>query len=479
MKLRPFQKKFIEGATADGVDMAVLSLPRGNGKSALAGFLLSRILTPGDPLFVETGEAVLCAASIEQARIVFKFTRNILEPSGEYRFQDSTTRISITHPRTNTRLRILSSNAKTAFGLVGTQWAICDEGGSWEISGGRLLHDALESAKGKVGSPLRTVYIGTIAPSTSGWWADLISKGNGFHGSVYVQALQGDADKWDCEEEIRRVNPLTEISKSFLAKLLEERDEARADERLKARFLSYRLNTPTRDSAEVLLTVADWEKVVARPVAPREGSPVIGIDLGAGRSWSAAVALWPSGRCEAIALAPGIPSIEDQEKRDRVPAGIYETLINLGVLRVAEGLRVQPPAQLWDWAIEAFGFPVLAIADRARINELRDAVGGDVPLVDRVTRWFSASEDIRALKRMALDGNLNCELEAATLIGYSLSVAKIKGDEQGNTRLVKRGSNGEARDDVAAALLLAAGAQARLAANPPPVFTFENLSVSA
>ena len=180
MKLRPFQKKFIEGATADGVDMAVLSLPRGNGKSALAGFLLSRILTPGDPLFVETGEAVLCAASIEQARIVFKFTRNILEPSGEYRFQDSTTRISITHPRTNTRLRILSSNAKTAFGLVGTQWAICDEGGSWEISGGRLLHDALESAKGKVGSPLRTVYIGTIAPSTSGWWADLISKGTAF-----------------------------------------------------------------------------------------------------------------------------------------------------------------------------------------------------------------------------------------------------------------------------------------------------------
>ena len=80
---------------------------------------------------------------------------------------------------------------------------------------------------------------------------------------------------------------------------------------------------------------------------------------------------------------------------------------------------------------------------------------------------------------MALDGNLNCELEAATLIGYSLSVAKIKGDEQGNARLVKRGSNGESRDDVAAALLLAVGAQARLAANPPPVFTFENLSVSA
>ena len=129
--------------------------------------------------------------------------------------------------------------------------------------------------------------------------------------------------------------------------------------------------------------------------------------------------------------------------------------------------------------MEVFGFPVLAIADRARINELRDAVGGDVPLVDRVTRWFQSSEDIRALRKLALDENLNCDPGSAALIGYSLAVAMVKGDEQGNTRLVKRGSNGEARDDVAAALLLAAGAQARLAANPPRVFTFENLSVSA
>ena len=34
--------------------------------------------------------AVLCAASIEQARIVFRFAREVLEPSGEYRFLDST-----------------------------------------------------------------------------------------------------------------------------------------------------------------------------------------------------------------------------------------------------------------------------------------------------------------------------------------------------------------------------------------------------
>ena len=64
MKLRPFQARFIREATAPGIDTAALSLPRGNGKSALAGHLLTRILDPGDDLFRPGTESVLCAASI-------------------------------------------------------------------------------------------------------------------------------------------------------------------------------------------------------------------------------------------------------------------------------------------------------------------------------------------------------------------------------------------------------------------------------
>ena len=78
---------------------------------------------------------------------------------------------------------------------------------------------------------------------------------------------------------------------------------------------------PSRDSAEFLLTADERKRVEARKVGKREGRPVVGIDLGAGRAWSAAVALWQSGRIEALALAPGTPSIEKQEKRDRVPRG--------------------------------------------------------------------------------------------------------------------------------------------------------------
>ena len=95
------------------------------------------------------------------------------------------------------------------------------------------------------------------------------------------------------------------------------------DSRLKGRFLSFRLNLPSGDESEVLLTVTDWERVTAREVPEREGRPIVGVDLGGGRAWSAAVAVWGNGRVEARAVAPGLPDLEEQERRDRVAPGTY------------------------------------------------------------------------------------------------------------------------------------------------------------
>ena len=153
--LRPFQRRFVTAALRQEVDTAALSLPRGNGKSWLAAHILTRALTPDDPLFEAGAEYLLCAASIEQARLCFRFVRAALEPTGQYRFLDSATRIGITHKGTNTRLRVLSSNGKTAMGIVGCPLAVADEPGSWEVVGGRLMADALMTAQGKSGSCAR------------------------------------------------------------------------------------------------------------------------------------------------------------------------------------------------------------------------------------------------------------------------------------------------------------------------------------
>ena len=457
--LRPFQHRFIRHALAPGIDTAVLSLPRGNGKSWLAGHLATRVLTPTDELFQAGTESVLGAGSIEQARIVYRFVRDELEPSGEYRFADSAQRIGITHKTSHTRLRIISSSGKTAMGIVGCPLAILDEPGSWEVNGGQLMYDAIQTAMGKPNSPLKAVYIGTIAPAHRGWWPELVERGS--HASTYVQSVQGDPEQWDNWREIKRCNPLTAISPEFRAKLKEERDEARKDSRLKGRFLSYRLNVPTADESTVLLTVADWKLMLPRPVPERKGKPIVGIDIGASRAWSSAVATWRNGRTEAIALAPGIPSIADQEKRDRVPRYTYQRLVDAGQLVIASGLRVPPVATLVKAMRTKWGTPRFIICDRFKLSALRDAVNF-CPIRDRVTRWSEATEDVVALRRGVADGPLQVAPCSQSLLLASLAASTVQNDDQGSTRLVKQGSNNEGRDDVAAAWLLAAGARDRL-----------------
>ena len=453
-----FQTRFVKAVEKKSILTACLSCPRGQGKSYLAAHILSRALTPSDPLFVQGSECALAAASIEQARIVFRFARRVLGEKN-YRYTDSATRVAILHKKTHTRLRVIGSNGKTAMGLVNCPIVVCDEPGAWEARGGQLLHDAVQTAQGKFNSPLVAIYIGTISPSRSGWWHDLVKGGS--HGTTHIQLLQADIEKWDNWNEILRVNPLARVSSELRAKLLEERDEARRDGRLKARFLSYRLNLPTADEAEVLLSVPDWERVLSRDVPARVGRPIVGVDLGSGRAWSAAVAIWENGRTEAIAIAPGIPSIADQEKRDQIGAGQYQKLIETGALRVAESLRV-PPAKMLVFAIRSgWGTPARVVCDRFREAELRDAVAGICPIETRVARWSEASEDIRALRKIALDGPLNIDEKSRPLLTASLSVTQVKNDDQGSVRLIKQCSKNTARDDVSSALVLAAGAYVR------------------
>lgn len=457
---RPWQRRFLSAALAPGVRTAALSLPRGNGKSTLIAHLARRFLTPGDPLHVAGAESHVCAASIGQARrTVFKLLREFIEAgpyADAYRIAESGVSCHVLHVASNTRVSVLASSGKTAQGLVRCPFIFADEPGAWEVTGGGLLHAAIQTAMGKPGCSLRAIYIGTLAPAMGGWWHTLVNGGS--DGATHVTALTGDPAKWDRASEIRRCNPLMWGFRASRAVLMDERDKARRDTRLKADFLSYRLNVPTADESTCLLTVEDWESVCGRPVPPRAGRPLVGIDLGGGRAWSAAVALWRSGRCEAVAVCPGVPSIHEQERRDRVPAGTYQRLVSAGVLRVATGRRVPDVADLValvrPWRAET------VTCDRFRLPELRDAAPG-VRLLPRVSRWSESTEDIRALRRLALDGDLGVETAGRGLLTASLSAALVANDDAGNVRLLKRGTNNQARDDAAAALILAAGALAR------------------
>ena len=463
--LRPFQREFEKAVENPKYDTVAISGPRGLGKTWIAAHVLTRCMTPGDVLHQPGKTYILGAASIEQARLTYAFIREALEPTGEYRWIDGSTRLGATHLPSNTKLRAISSNGKTAFGLVGVPLICIDEPGALDVVGGQLLADAIFTAQGKIGSSLKVVMIGTLAPMATNqghWWYDLIQAGT--VGSTHVQYFHGDLDTWDQWPTIRKANPLVTMSEAgeFRRKLLEERDAARADSRLKARYLSYRLNIPSRDESAMILSPEDWEAIVSRDVPEREGRPVVGVDLANGRAWASACAIYPSGRAEALAVCPGIPSVAEQETRDRVPQGQYQTLIDGGQLTVADGLRVQPPKLLWDAIRTTWGKPRVIVCDRFRLAELQDAVGRGARIEDRITRWSDAAFDIRACRKFAKDGPLSVDPQSRALLAVSLSKAMVQNDDQGNCRLVKSGSHNQGRDDVAASLVLAAGATARM-----------------
>ena len=90
------------------MDIAALSVPRGNGKSWLCGKLVARSLTPGDPLHEPAVENILVAASRPQAGIVLEFARAALGESGGYRWRVD----GAIHIETRTRVRVVSSDSR-------------------------------------------------------------------------------------------------------------------------------------------------------------------------------------------------------------------------------------------------------------------------------------------------------------------------------------------------------------------------------
>ena len=425
MKLQGFQKKFLGELLRPDIRTAALSLPRGNGKSTLCAWLCSRLLDPKDPLFCNGQEIYLVASSLSQCcRTTFGILRKLLPKAG-YRIAESTQVAQILHLDSRTRLSVLPASGKSNAGIVGAAYVICDEPASWHEQSGTLLHESIAGALGKPDSDLRIIYAGTKAiggispPDPNNWWPTMLREGS--RGSRYVQVHEGSLEGWDKWSTIQKCNPLMARFPESRRVLLEERDAARKDGRLRAAFLSDRLNIPSADESVVLLTAEDWKGVLRRKVAPREGAPVVGIDLGGSRAWSAATASYWNGRTEAVAVAPGIPSIRDQEIRDCADRGSYQRLVDEGSLIVAEGLRVPDPNTIADYVMSTWR-PRAIICDRFRLDDLKDTNAS--PLIPRVTRWSDASSDIRALRKAAADGPLSVATSSRALLQASLKVSK-------------------------------------------------------
>ena len=124
----------------------------------------------------------------------------------------------------------------------------------------------------------------------------------------------------------------------------------------------------------MLLAVPDWKRVVSRPCPPREGKPVVGLDLGASRSWTGVHALFsPMAGWRRSPSWPGIPSLADRERQDAAPRGSYQALADAGSLIVDEGLRVTLPRAALVEIGRRGRRPSALLCDLFKLPELRDS----------------------------------------------------------------------------------------------------------
>lgn len=465
-ELLPWQKSFLDRAYRPGTDIACLSVSRGNGKSALCGLDAYQFLKGTTN---KTG--IFVAASVGQVqRTLLVALKGFIadDPDcSDFRITENPTTTKVIYKPTGSRVIGIAANPKTSQGLTQISVIWLDEPASWETRGGALMWEAIEYSLAKPGNDTRIIAIGTRAPNLTRFWRELLDNGTG--GNVFVKEISGDPDKWREWREVLRCNPLIRRYPESKRLLRAQFEKALTNSRDEASFKSYRMNIPTDNPHELLLTPAEIATLLTKPVPPQEGQPIIGIDLGGGRAWTGATALWRNGRTECLAIAAGLPSIEEQEARDSVAPGDYSSLVNQGTLIVDHGKHCQTIPTLIAVIKERWGTPECLVADSFNLKQLRDHCVGFAPVQYHRGRWTESSWDIQAVRRLVLDGSLAIEERSRDLLLTSLQASRIDNDSSGNARFVKAVGANKSRDDICVSWALAAGELLQRLERPEPV----------
>ena len=232
-----------------------------------------------------------------------------------------------------------------------------------------------------------------------------------------------------------------------------------------ASFRALRLNQGVSDTVRSLLVDADTWKRIEVDEMNMDGKYALGIDLGQNAAMSAASAFWPdTGRLEAVACFPEVPSLAERGLGDGV-GNLYVRMHEAGDLVVA-GRRVADIEELLTECLERWGTPGVIACDRWRESELREKLEKiDFPITSLETRgqgFKDGGEDVRIFRKACASGNVHPE--RSLLLRAAMAEARVVGDPAGNWKLAKStqgGRRAHARDDAAAAAILAVAAGMR------------------
>ena len=447
------------------------------GKTTLVAALAAASVDVDGPLFEPRAECLVVASSFDQGLICFRHVMAFLEPTlnkhgigprGRFRIQDSANRATITDRETGAMLRVVGSDPRRLHGAA-PKLLLYVEVAQWPPERLPAMLAALKTSRGRVPGS-RAIWLGT-RPDTPEhpFQRALDSHGTGF---TLCYAARPDDPPFR-RTTWKRANPGLDHLPDLEAVIRQEADDAKRDPDALQMFRALRLNQGIGDVRRSVLIDADsWVRIERPEPADMAGRYVLGLDLGQNATGSGAAAFWPdTGRLEAVAAFPEYPSLAARSLGDGVGA-VYQKMHARGELIIA-GRRVSNVGALLREALTRWGTPGVIVADRWREAELREHLDRiDCPLTGLAVRgqgFRDGGEDVRLFRKAILDGKV--APSKSLLLRAALLEARTVGDPAGNHKLAKNtegGRRAHARDDAAAAAILAVSEGCRRSASPAP-----------
>jgi phage terminase large subunit-like protein len=471
LRLAKYQKEFVKGAYAKDVNVGLLSIGRGNAKTALAaGLALGHLV--GEIAPQPKREIIFAARNRDQAKTAFGFLVGFIQGLPE----EEQERFTIRHGsklEVETDLeggglaRVIPADGKSILGGAPTL-AIMDERAAWERDKGDALENAILSGLGKRDG--RALIISTSAAddtNTFSRWMDEPPPG------CYVQEHRPEAGlPPDDLESLLIANPGAREGIGSTPEWLVAQAR-RAIARGGSALSSFRnLNRNERvasDDRSVLITVDEWLTAEVAPdeLPPRDGPCVLGVDLGGSRSMSAAALYWPvTGRLEALGAFPCNPGLADRGAADGVQQR-YVEMSDRGELKAMGDTTVPVARFLADVVALLDGqAPAAIVGDRFRHAEFIEALTGAglerVPCVWRGMGWRDGSEDVERFRRALFEGKVRSVPSLLLRSAFADAITLV--DPAGNHKLAKSRSTG--RIDAAAASVIAIAQGVRMTGQP-------------
>ena len=474
-RLLGWQRKLIRGAFRQPRDSA-FSMGRGGGKTTLVAALGAASVDVDGPLVEPRAECLIVASSFDQGLICFRHVMAFMEPTferygtgprGRFRVQDSANRATISDRDTGAMLRVLGSDPRRLHGAA-PKLILLDEIAQWPPERLPAMLAALKTSRGKVPGS-RAIWLGTRPDMPE----HPFQKALDGHGVGFALSYAARPDDPPFRRTTwARANPGIDHLPDLEDVIRQEAEDARRDPDALQMFRALRLNQGVGDVRRSVLIDADsWARVERPEPADMDGKYVLGLDLGQSAAMSGAAGYWPDTfRLEAVAAFPEHPGLAARGLGDGV-GNAYVKMHERGELIVA-GRRVSDIGALLRECLTRWGVPGLIAIDRWREAEVREHLDRiDFPLTGLVVRgqgFRDGGEDVRIFRKAVLAGKV--APSKSLLLRAALLEARTVGDPSGNHKLAKStqgGRRAHARDDAAAASVIAVAEGMRRSTTPP------------